>query len=125
MGNKIGMCGADGATRTPIKEQIPSEGIDQPGHLSTAGEPAAPNSRTSMSTLQQEVISVKELAEILGIAVKSVYNLTSKKQIPYYKPNGKTIVFLEPEIREWIKASRRTPNSEIETIAATEALRSK
>jgi len=69
-----------------------------------------------------DILNVQQVAEILGITAKAVYNMTAKRQIPFYKPNRKCIYFLESDIWEWILNSRVKPNTEIETIAATEPL---
>lgn len=39
----------------------------------------------------KEVLSSSEVCEFLGISESYLYRLTSSKQIPYYKPNGKMI----------------------------------
>ena len=69
-----------------------------------------------------DILNVQQVAEILGITAKAVYKMTAKRQIPFYKPNRKCIYFLESDIWEWILNSRVKPNTEIETIAATEPL---
>ena len=69
-----------------------------------------------------DILNVQQVAEILGITEKAVYNMTSKRQIPFCKPNRKCIYVLESDIREWILNSRVKPDSEIETIAATKTI---
>lgn len=49
----------------------------------------------------KEVLSSSEVCEFLGISESYLYRLTSSKQIPYYKPNGKMIFFNRKELCEW------------------------
>lgn len=50
----------------------------------------------------KEVLSSSEVCAFLGISESYLYRLTSLKQIPHYKPNGKMIFFNRKEICEWI-----------------------
>ena len=49
-------------------------------------------------------ITVKELASILKLNRRSIYNLISKKKIPYVKANG-AVRFSVHDIENWL-----TPN---------------
>jgi len=69
-----------------------------------------------------DILNVQQVADILGITTKTVYNMTAKRQIPFCKPNRKCIYFLENDIREWILNSRVKSNTEIETIATTKTI---
>ena len=51
--------------------------------------------------LTKEVLSSSEVCSFLGISESYLYRLTSSKQIPHYKPNGKTIFFNRKELCEW------------------------
>ncbi len=47
-------------------------------------------------------MSVKEVAEMLGVSTRSVYDWISQDKIPYRKAGDRTI-FLVSEILEWTK----------------------
>lgn len=50
----------------------------------------------------KEVLSSSEVCTFLGISESYLYRLTSAKQIPHYKPNGKMIFFNRKELCEWV-----------------------
>lgn len=51
--------------------------------------------------ITKEVLSSSEVCDFLGISESYLYRLTSSKQIPHYKPNGKMIFFNRKELCEW------------------------
>lgn len=53
-----------------------------------------------------DVINFKEAIELLGISKSTLYKLTHKKEIPYYKPNGKLIFFKREELMAWVFSTR-------------------
>lgn len=55
---------------------------------------------------EKAVLTSEEAADFLGITVKSLYDLTSKHQIPYYKPNGKKTYFERAELETWLHRNR-------------------
>lgn len=50
----------------------------------------------------KEVLSSSEACDYLEISESHLYRLTSSKQIPHYKPNGKMIFFNRKELCEWV-----------------------
>jgi excisionase family DNA binding protein len=66
-----------------------------------------------MSTRQDSVneprpkfLNVKELAELLRIKTRTVYEMVSQRRIPYRKVGDRTI-FLLDEILEWTRSNAR------------------
>ncbi len=53
-----------------------------------------------------DILNVEDVAKILDIEKGTVYNLTHKRQIPYFKRGGR-IYFDRVEITEWIRSDRR------------------
>lgn len=51
-------------------------------------------------------LPLKKAASYLGIAVGTLRNMTYSKEIPYYKPRGKLIYFLIPELNQWIESGK-------------------
>lgn len=61
------------------------------------------------------MLSVKQAAEILGIAPKSVYVLIKRKKIAYHQYGGRngTIRFSEDDLRDFLEASRVEPEKPV------------
>jgi len=59
-------------------------------------------------------IGVEETANLLGFKKSYLYKLIYRNQIPYYKPNGKKVLFDIFEIKEWVSKSRVKTVNEIE-----------
>ncbi len=60
-------------------------------------------------------VSASELAQLLGESVKTIYGRVYNKQIPFYKPGGKILLFKLDEIEKWIKAGRHSSLDEIKS----------
>ena len=65
------------------------------------------------SVLGYDFINANELAELLGESIKTVYARVNKKQMPYYKPGGKVLLFKLDEIQEWIASGRHSSLDEL------------
>jgi excisionase family DNA binding protein len=63
-----------------------------------------------------DFINAKELSELLGESKKTIYARVHNRQIPFYKPGGKILLFRLKEIQDWIKAGRRSSIEELERI---------
>ena len=63
-----------------------------------------------------QFMTVKQAANLLNLAVTSVYGLVQRAEIPYYK-RGKRLYFSEEEILAWIQAGRRSTMAEIQENA--------
>lgn len=59
-----------------------------------------------------EVMTAEELAAYLGVTKGRVYHLTSAKDLPHYRRNGK-IYFSKAEIDDWKLGRRVRTNEEI------------
>ena len=55
-----------------------------------------------LHTPLKSILTVDDLCLYTGMSKGWIYKLTSNKLIPYYKPNGKTVVFERSEIDEWL-----------------------
>ncbi len=56
----------------------------------------------------EKFLTIKELAEHLGLKEKTLYGKVSRNEIPYYKI-GRLIKFKASDIDEWIASNRRGP----------------
>lgn len=63
------------------------------------------------------VLSVAEAATYTGLTESYLYKLTSKQDIPHFKPRGKMIYFNREELDEWLQQNRVKSNREIEQAA--------
>ncbi len=64
---------------------------------------------------RNKILSVQEAAVFLNLAVPTVYSMTSKHIIPYYK-RGKKLYFSESELSKWIAAGKRKSNAELDQV---------
>ena len=62
--------------------------------------------------LDKNVLSVDDVALITGLSKNYIYKLTSSRQIPYYKPNGKLMYFDKKEIEDWMRQNRMETTDE-------------
>ena len=51
----------------------------------------------------KRMLNTEEAASFLGMTIDGLRGLTSKKLIPFYKPNGKNIYFDVDELVTWQK----------------------
>ena len=70
----------------------------------------------------KNILTLEEVAEYTQLSKSYVYKLTSKGDIPYYKPNGKQLYFKRTEIDEWLLTNRNKTNQEIEREIATKSV---
>jgi len=60
-----------------------------------------------------EYITARELAELLGEKLSTIYARVHSRKIPFYKPGGKVLLFKLDEIQEWIQSGRRSTIDEL------------
>ena len=63
-------------------------------------------------------LTFAQACEYLGLTANSLYTMTCRKRIPYYKPTGKNIYFLESDLLAWIQSKRIDTADETESQAA-------
>ena len=56
--------------------------------------------------LHKSILSHEETAKYCDISPDYLYQLTSKKVIPFYKPRGKKIYFKRSELDNWLLRNR-------------------
>ena len=69
----------------------------------------------------KETLTADEAAIYTGYSIKGIYTLTSNKQIPHYKRNGK-LYFKKTELDEWMTENRVLTTQAINSRAATYAV---
>jgi excisionase family DNA binding protein len=55
---------------------------------------------------ENEMVTTKQAAEILGLSVGYLYKLMMKKMVPYYKPFGNRCYFKVGELRKVLESGR-------------------
>jgi len=68
-------------------------------------------------TNRKDVLTFEEACEYMGVSRSFLYKLTSRRQIPHSKPNGKMIYFEKKKINIWLLQNRRKSKTEIEKEA--------
>lgn len=61
----------------------------------------------------KNVLNIEDVAILTGFSKSHIYTLTSKNEIPHYKPNGRTVFFDRSELEAWLKRNRVAPEYEI------------
>ncbi len=72
-----------------------------------------------LSRANTGLIDINTAARLYNIKVSYLYQLTSKSNIPKYKPGGKKIYFDIDELRIWFKSHRShksNPDRELENL---------
>lgn len=68
-------------------------------------------------TATKKVLTFDEAMAFTGLSKSHLYKLTSAKEIPYYKPNGKMVYFDREEIEKWLLTNRVSTTTEIKELA--------
>jgi excisionase family DNA binding protein len=63
-----------------------------------------------------EVLNATQAAEFLHIAKQTLYSMTSRRKIPFYK-NGKKILFRRGDLEEWLNSGKHEQMSQIQKHA--------
>lgn len=65
----------------------------------------------------KEILNLEEAAIFMGISKSSLYKMTHKHELPFYRPNGKLIYFEKHELLKWMRQSRSMTETEIKEAA--------
>lgn len=65
---------------------------------------------------EEEILSVEDAGEFIGLKVPTIYSLVSQRKIPFSK-NGKKLMFLKSELLQWVKNGRKATHDELELLA--------
>ena len=71
------------------------------------------NIANEMSAIwQKPILTAKEMANYMGIALSTLYKMTHQNIIPFSKPNGKMIFFDRVEVENWMRSNRYSTQEE-------------
>lgn len=62
-------------------------------------------------------LTLQETAEYLGFAKSTLYKMTMKKTIPFYKPNGRKVYFLIEDLNKFILRNPIRSEEQLERTA--------
>lgn len=62
---------------------------------------------------QDRILSVKEAAAFLNLALQTLYGFTSKREIPFIK-RGKKLYFRQSELESWLMEGKKRSKAQIE-----------
>lgn len=65
----------------------------------------------------KDVLTLEEAALFMGISKSTLYKMTHKHELPYYRPNGKLIYFEKSELVKWMLQNRSMTEDEIKDAA--------
>ncbi len=57
---------------------------------------------SNQNILKKEFLTTDEASEYLRLSKSCLHKMTSKEEIPFYKPGGKKIYFKRSELDQWV-----------------------
>lgn len=66
---------------------------------------------------EKDLLTIKEAAAFLNLAVNTLYEKTSERSIPHYK-NGKKITFKRAELIEWIQSRKVQTYDDLKQVSS-------
>ena len=61
----------------------------------------------------KNVLTLSDVSTLTGLSKSHLYKLTSAKQIPYYRPSGKSLYFDRKEVEDWLRRGKVESNESI------------
>ena len=71
----------------------------------------------NLLNVAKEVLTLEEAAVFMGVSKSSLYKMTHKHELPFYRPNGKLIYFEKAELLKWMRQVRSMSEDEIRETA--------
>ena len=68
---------------------------------------------------ENKFLTVTEVSQMLNLSTGAIYNMTSTRQIPFFK-KGRRVYFDKKEIDEWIRQDRRKTIKQLQVEAEME-----
>lgn len=66
-----------------------------------------------LSLLTKDYLDINETSKYLRLSESALYKMTSRNEIPFYKPGGKKIFFKRSELNKWIESGKKESNGEV------------
>ena len=68
--------------------------------------------QTLLESEQEKYLDVDQTALYLAVKKSYIYSLINKRLLPYHKPGGKKVYFLESDLKSWIRSTRFASTNE-------------
>lgn len=65
----------------------------------------------------KDFLTVDDAAQYLNLSKSTIYKMTSRGEIPFYKPNSKTLFLKREEVNDWIQGRKHLSENELIQIA--------
>lgn len=65
----------------------------------------------------KQVLTLEEAALYMGVSKSSLYKMTHKHELPFFRPNGKLIYFEKAELLNWMRQNRNMSEGETQEAA--------
>lgn len=65
----------------------------------------------------KQVLTLEEASLFMGISKSSLYKMTHKHELPFFRPNGKIIYFEKSELLKWMRQNRSMSEAETQEAA--------
>lgn len=75
--------------------------------------------------VNKKVLTFEEACDYTGISRSYLYKLTSSREIPFSKPNGKIIFFSKEKLDSWLLQKSKKSNRELQNEALSYISKSK
>jgi excisionase family DNA binding protein len=74
---------------------------------------------TKLNQQVSELLNVQQAADLMGVAVQTVYGYVTRREIPHIK-RKKRLLFDRDELMAWMREGKRLTSDELETEAKAE-----
>ena len=61
---------------------------------------------------ENDFLNLKDTAKFLDLATQTIYGLTCRREIPFYK-KGKKLYFKKSELEKWLEDGRKSSQDEL------------
>ena len=68
-------------------------------------------------TVNKEILTLEEASLLMGLTKSTLYKMTHRHELPYYRPNGKFIYFERADILKWLRSNAIKSEEQIEEMA--------
>jgi excisionase family DNA binding protein len=70
-------------------------------------------------TATEKPLTFVETCQFLNVSKSTLYKMTHRKQVPYYKPNGKKLYFKKSDLLQWMLKNPVKTQNQIENETST------
>ena len=95
---------------------VPSGALKSPGPLNVEHALKFDTAKKNGSQNSDKPLNIDEASDYLGIPKSTIYTLTSRQEIPFYK-KGRQLFFFKEELKDWLKTGRQCTIAEIKADA--------